>query len=69
MELLAPFMIAFLSFGVFVSVYWSLFGFLFALGLAVQILIHEMGHYIDVKRRGLPVDLPMFLPGLGAYVR
>ena len=69
MELLAPFMIALLSFGVFLSVYWSLFGFLFALGLAVQILIHEMGHYIDVKRRGLPVDLPMFLPGLGAYVR
>jgi Zn-dependent protease len=51
------------------AVYSSQFGFSFASGLAVQILIHEMGHYIDIKRRGLPADLPMFLPGLGAYVR
>jgi Zn-dependent protease len=28
-----------------------------------------MGHYIDVKRRGLPADMPVFLPGFGAYVR
>ena len=33
------------------------------------ILIHEMGHYIEVKRRGLPADMPVFLPGLGAYVK
>jgi Zn-dependent protease len=58
-----------LSFGAFLGVYWTLFGFVFALGFVLQILIHEMGHYIDVKRRGLPADLPMFLPGLGAYVR
>jgi Zn-dependent protease len=32
-------------------------------------LIHEMGHYIDVKRRGLPVEMPVFLPGFGAYVK
>jgi Zn-dependent protease len=34
-----------------------------------MILIHEMGHYIDVKRRGIPADMPVFLPGFGAYVR
>jgi Zn-dependent protease len=28
-----------------------------------------MGHYIDIRRRGLPADMPIFLPGLGAYVR
>jgi Zn-dependent protease len=28
-----------------------------------------MGHFIDIKRRGLPADMPVFLPGLGAYVR
>src|SRR5277367_6872249 len=27
-----------------------------------------MGHYIDIKRRGLPAEMPVFLPGLGAYV-
>ena len=53
----------------FLGVYWSLYGFVFAAGFAVQILIHEMGHYIDIKRRGLPADLPLFVPGLGAFVR
>jgi hypothetical protein len=28
-----------------------------------------MGHYTAVKMRGLKADLPMFLPGFGAYVR
>ncbi len=28
-----------------------------------------MGHYVAVKRRGLKAELPMFVPGLGAYVR
>lgn len=41
----------------------------FGIGFAVLILIHEMGHFIDIKRRGLPADMPVFLPGLGAYVR
>jgi Zn-dependent protease len=58
-----------LSFGAFLGVYWSLFGMAFALGFVVQILIHEMGHYIDIRRRGLPADMPLFLPGLGAFVR
>jgi len=58
-----------LSFGAFLGVYWSLYGFVFALGFVLQILVHEMGHYIDIKRRGLPADLPLFLPGLGAFVR
>src|SRR4029077_18130378 len=47
----------------------ALYGPKFGLGFAILILVHEMGHYIDIKRRGLPVEMPMFLPGLGAYVR
>jgi Zn-dependent protease len=58
-----------LSFGAFLGVYWSLYGIAFALGFAGQILIHEMGHYVDIRRRGLPADMPLFLPGLGAFVR
>jgi Zn-dependent protease len=42
---------------------------MFGIGFAVLILIHEMGHFIDIKRRGLPAEMPVFLPGLGAYVR
>ena len=34
-----------------------------------MILLHEMGHFVEVKRRGLPAEMPVFLPGLGAYVK
>lgn len=58
-----------LSFALFLGVYWALFGLWFGVGFAVQILIHELGHVFAVKRRGLKADLPVFLPGFGAYVR
>jgi len=53
----------------FMGVYWALYGAAFGIGFAVLILVHEMGHYIDIRRRGLPADMPVFLPGLGAFVR
>ena len=58
-----------LGFVGFFGLYWAMFGWKFALGFTLSILIHEMGHYYAVRRRGLKADLPMFLPGLGAYVR
>ncbi len=57
------------SFGTFIVLYVALFGWRYGLGIAASILIHEMGHYIDIRRRGLPAEMPVFLPGLGAYVR
>ncbi len=51
------------------GLYWAVFGWRFALGLTATIFIHELGHYIAIKRRGLKADLPVFLPGFGAYVR
>jgi Zn-dependent protease len=57
------------SFAAFLGFYWAAFGLKFGLGFAVLILLHEMGHFIDIKRRGLPADMPVFLPGFGAYVR
>jgi Zn-dependent protease len=60
------FLLTFLaSFGL----YWAIFGWKFGLGIVLSILIHEMGHYVAVRRRGLKAELPIFLPGLGAYVR
>lgn len=53
----------------FFGLYWVMFGWQFAVGFTACIFIHEMGHYVAVKRRGLRADLPMFFPGLGAYVR
>jgi Zn-dependent protease len=68
--LLAVFKLKFLfSFFSFIALYVVLFGWRFGVGLAVSILIHEMGHFIDIKRRGLPAEMPVFLPGLGAYVK
>jgi Zn-dependent protease/uncharacterized Zn finger protein (UPF0148 family) len=61
-----PFLLSFASFAV---LYWGLYGAKFGVGFAVLVLVHELGHFIEVKRRGLPADLPMFVPGLGAYVR
>jgi Zn-dependent protease len=58
-----------LSFLAFVVIYSAASGVKFGIGFAVLILIHEMGHFVDIKRRGLPADMPVFLPGLGAYVR
>jgi Zn-dependent protease len=57
------------SFAAYIGIYWAMWGPKFGIGFAVLILIHEMGHFIDIKRRGLPADMPVFLPGLGAYVR
>jgi Zn-dependent protease len=58
-----------LSFAAFIGIYWAAFGMKFGIGFAVLILLHEMGHFVDIKRRGLPAEMPVFLPGLGAYVR
>ncbi|MGA2779196.1 MAG: site-2 protease family protein [Steroidobacteraceae bacterium] len=58
-----------LSLGTFVAFYWALYGAKFGVGFAILILVHEMGHFFDIKRRGLPAEMPVFLPGFGAYVR
>jgi Zn-dependent protease len=57
------------SFAAFIGLYWSLWGPVYGVGFALLIFVHEMGHYIEVKRRGLPAEMPVFLPGLGAYVK
>ncbi len=53
----------------FIFIYSQIYGTEFGVGFALLILVHEMGHFVDIKRRGLPADMPVFLPGLGAYVR
>ena len=53
----------------FFAIYWALAGWKFALGFTICIAIHEMGHFVAVKRRGLKAELPMFIPGMGAYVK
>jgi Zn-dependent protease len=51
------------------GVYWQMYGLAFALGLVASIYIHEMGHVIELRRYGFPASAPMFIPGLGAFIR
>jgi len=56
---------------IFIAVggYALIFGWKFAVGLVLLILLHEMGHFLEAKREGLNPRLPVFVPFLGAYVR
>lgn len=40
----------------------------FALGLVLLILVHEIGHVLAARRKGLPVSLPLFIPFIGALI-
>jgi Zn-dependent protease len=53
----------------FLGVYWTLWGWRFALAIVLTTYIHEMGHVAALRRRGIAAEAPMFVPGLGAYVR
>src|SRR5476649_1826964 len=51
---------------IFIAVggYALIFGWKFAVGLVLLILLHEMGHFIEAKREGLDPKLPIFIPFL-----
>ncbi len=51
------------------GLYWAAWGWKFAAGLIVSLYIHEMGHVAALRRLGIPASAPMFIPGLGAFVR
>jgi Zn-dependent protease len=52
-----------------VAAYALIWGWKFAVGVVVLILLHETGHYIEAKREGLNPRLPVFIPFFGAYVQ
>ena len=48
---------------------YSLFcGWTFAVGFVLLLLVHEMGHVIQLRREGIQASAPMFIPFLGAVV-
>ncbi|MFL5822618.1 MAG: site-2 protease family protein [Solirubrobacteraceae bacterium] len=51
-----------------VAAYSFVFGWPFAAGFVVLLLIHEMGHVIQLRREGVPASAPMFIPFLGAVI-
>ncbi|MHB8650364.1 MAG: site-2 protease family protein [Gaiellaceae bacterium] len=59
----------FFSFFISVAAYSLWFhSWTFGLGLALLILVHELGHVLEARRQGLHVSWPMFIPFIGAYV-
>jgi Zn-dependent protease len=51
-----------------VVVYSFIFGWPFAIGLVALLFIHEMGHALVMKLKGIPVGGMIFIPMLGAAV-
>ncbi|MEK8034008.1 site-2 protease family protein [Ideonella sp. DXS29W] len=52
-----------------VGAYALMFGWRYAAGFVAMMFIHEMGHYIAARRRGLNVGWPTFIPFVGAWVQ
>ncbi|MGO8951110.1 MAG: site-2 protease family protein [Ktedonobacterales bacterium] len=50
------------------ATYTFLFNWQLGLGIMFLLFVHEIGHYLVIRAKGLPAGLPVFVPLLGAYV-
>jgi Zn-dependent protease len=51
-----------------VAAYATIFGWKFAVGFVLLILVHELGHVVALRRMGIAAGAPVFIPFLGAFV-
>ena len=51
-----------------IAAYSLIFGWPFAVGIVLLLLVHEYGHVIQLRREGVPSTAPLFIPFLGAVV-
>ncbi len=51
-----------------IGAYTLIWGLEFAVGFVLLLLVHEMGHVIQLRREGIKASAPMFIPFLGALV-
>jgi Zn-dependent protease len=51
-----------------IAAYSLIWGWKFAVGFVLLLLVHEMGHVIQLRREGIEASAPMFIPFLGAAV-
>jgi Zn-dependent protease len=51
-----------------IGAYALIWGWQFAVGFVLLLLIHEMGHVIQLRREGVEASAPMFIPFLGAVI-
>jgi Zn-dependent protease len=57
-------------FSIFIAVagYALIWGWRFAVGFVLLILVHELGHFFEARRQGLHSTWPTFIPFFGAFV-
>ncbi len=51
------------------GIYVEIFGWMFAVGFMVLLYLHELGHVVVLKAKGVPATAPMFIPLFGAMIR
>jgi Zn-dependent protease len=49
-------------------VYTQMWGWQFAVGFVLLLLVHECGHLVVAKKFGLKVGAPVFIPFMGAFI-
>jgi Zn-dependent protease len=51
-----------------IGAYALIWGWSFAVGFVLLLLLHELGHVIQLRREGVEASAPMFIPFLGAVI-
>jgi Zn-dependent protease len=51
-----------------VAAYSLFWGLPFAVGFVLLLLIHELGHVIQLRREGVKASAPLFIPFFGAFI-
>jgi Zn-dependent protease len=51
-----------------IALYATQWGWRFATGFVLLILVHELGHAIAMRHEGIPAGAPVFIPFLGAVI-
>jgi len=51
-----------------IAAYATQWGWAFAAGFVLLILVHEAGHAIVMHREGIPASAPVFIPFVGAFI-
>jgi Zn-dependent protease len=51
-----------------VIAYATIWGYQFAAGFVILLLVHELGHVIALRREGIQASPPLFIPFLGAVI-
>ena len=52
-----------------VFAYSLIYGWLYAAGFVALLFVHEMGHFVAARQRGLDVGAPTFIPFVGAWIQ